>query len=118
MEASEMSKRRVTWLTPSKPSSEYCADARPAVSILNASPWAKPPLSFDKDGMQNKCSANISHALQQYQCLALNANVDEIHLKKNISRLKTMPEIDRWILSSLQTLIKKVTAALEIMNLQ
>ncbi len=46
-----------------------------------------------------------------YQFFALYANVDSFNFKEEYIPVAQRPEIDRWVLSSLQTLIKKVTAA-------
>src|SRR5438046_10756254 len=48
-----------------------------------------------------------------YQFFALYANVDGFAFKEAYISVEERPEIDRWILSSLNTLIKKVTAAMD-----
>ncbi|HZH66700.1 MAG TPA: isoleucine--tRNA ligase [Flavisolibacter sp.] len=107
----KMSKRLGNVVDPFKTIEEFGADATRWYLITNASPWDN--LKFDKDGIKEVQRKFFGTLYNTYQFFALYANVDEFTFKEEYIAVKERPEIDRWILSSLQTLIKKVTAALD-----
>jgi isoleucyl-tRNA synthetase len=107
----KMSKRLGNVVDPFKTIEQFGADATRWYLITNASPWDN--LKFDLEGIKEVQRKFFGTLYNTYQFFALYANVDGFSFKEQYIPLKQRPEIDRWILSSLQTLIKKVTAAFD-----
>jgi isoleucyl-tRNA synthetase len=105
----KMSKRLGNVVDPFKTIEEFGADATRWYLITNASPWDN--LKFDIDGIKEVQRKFFGTLYNTYQFFALYANVDGFTFKEEYIPVNERPEIDRWILSSLHTLIKKVTAA-------
>jgi len=107
----KMSKRLGNVVDPFKTIQDFGADATRWYLITNASPWDN--LKFDIEGIKEVQRKFFGTLYNTYQFFALYANVDGFTFKEEYIPVAERPEIDRWILSSLQTLIKKVTAALD-----
>ncbi|HEU4472564.1 MAG TPA: isoleucine--tRNA ligase [Flavisolibacter sp.] len=107
----KMSKRLGNVVDPFKTIGDFGADATRWYLITNASPWDN--LRFDLEGIKEVQRKFFGTLYNTYQFFALYANVDGFAFKETSIPLDQRPEIDRWILSSLQTLVKKVTAAFE-----
>ncbi|MFL5788132.1 MAG: isoleucine--tRNA ligase [Flavisolibacter sp.] len=107
----KMSKRLGNVVDPFKTIEQFGADATRWYLITNASPWDN--LKFDLEGIKEVQRKFFGTLYNTYQFFALYANVDGFTFKETYVPVKERPEIDRWILSSLQTLVKKVTAALD-----
>ncbi len=107
----KMSKRVGNVIDPFETIEKYSADATRWYLITNASPWDS--LRFDIEGIKEVQRKYFGTLYNTYQFFALYANVDNFTFKEKYIPVHERPEIDRWILSSLQTLIKDVTAALE-----
>jgi len=107
----KMSKRLGNVVDPFKTIEDFGADATRWYLITNASPWDN--LKFDLDGIKEVQRKFFGTLYNTYQFFALYANVDGFTFKEEYIPVEQRPEIDRWILSSLQTLIKKVTAAFD-----
>ena len=107
----KMSKRLGNVVDPFKTIEDFGADATRWYLITNASPWDN--LKFDLDGIREVQRKFFGTLYNTYQFFALYANVDGFRFQEAPIPLDQRPEIDRWILSSLQTLVKKVTAAFE-----
>ncbi len=107
----KMSKRLGNVVDPFKTIEQFGADATRWYLITNASPWDN--LKFDLEGIKEVQRKFFGTLYNTYQFFALYANVDGFGFKEAYIPLEQRPEIDRWILSSLQTLIKKVTAAFD-----
>ncbi len=107
----KMSKRLGNIVDPFKTIEDFGADATRWYLITNASPWDN--LKFDLDGIKEVQRKFFGTLYNTYQFFSLYANVDGFTFKEAYMPVSERPEIDRWILSSLQTLIKKVTAALD-----
>ncbi|HEY0040954.1 MAG TPA: isoleucine--tRNA ligase, partial [Flavisolibacter sp.] len=107
----KMSKRLGNVVDPFKTIEEFGADATRWYLITNASPWDN--LKFDLEGIKEVQRKFFGTLYNTYQFFALYANVDGFTFKEDYIPVVERPEIDRWILSALQTLIKKVTAALD-----
>jgi len=105
----KMSKRLGNVVDPFKTIEDFGADATRWYLITNASPWDN--LKFDLDGIKEVQRKFFGTLYNTYQFFALYANVDGFTFKEEYIPVEQRPEIDRWILSSLQTLIKKATAA-------
>ena len=107
----KMSKRLGNVVNPFETIGNFGADATRWYLITNASPWDN--LKFDLDGIKEVQRKFFGTLYNTYQFFALYANVDGFAFKEAYIPLEERPEIDRWILSSLNTLIKKVTLAMD-----
>jgi len=107
----KMSKRLGNVVNPFETIEKYGADATRWYLITNASPWDN--LKFDLEGIKEVQRKFFGTLYNTYQFFVLYANVDAFAFTEKYIDLKDRPEIDRWILSSLNTLIKKVTAAFD-----
>ncbi|MBD0351916.1 MAG: class I tRNA ligase family protein, partial [Flavisolibacter sp.] len=107
----KMSKRLGNVVDPFKTIEDFGADATRWYLITNASPWDN--LKFDLEGIKEVQRKFFGTLYNTYQFFALYANVDGFTFKEDYIPVAERPEIDRWILSSLHTLIKKVTAAFD-----
>ncbi|MDO8998063.1 isoleucine--tRNA ligase [Sediminibacterium sp.] len=103
----KMSKRLGNVVNPFETIEQYGADATRWYLITNASPWDN--LKFDMAGIQEVQRKFFGTLYNTYQFFTLYANVDGFAYKEAPISLAQRPEIDRWILSSLNTLIKQVT---------
>ncbi len=102
----KMSKRLGNVVDPFKTIETYGADATRWYLITNASPWDN--LKFDIAGIQEVQRKFFGTLYNTYQFFALYANVDGFAFKEKYIPTDQRPEIDRWILSSLNTLVKRV----------
>ena len=107
----KMSKRLGNLVNPFETIEKYGADATRWYLVTNASPWDN--LKFDMAGIQEVQRKFFGTLYNTYQFFVLYANVDGFAFKETYIPLEERPEIDRWILSSLNTLIKKATAAMD-----
>lgn len=103
----KMSKRLGNVVDPFKTIEEFGADATRWYLITNASPWEN--MKFDLNGIREVQRKFFGTLYNTYQFFSLYANVDGFAFKEAYVPLDQRPEIDRWILSSLNTLVKKVT---------
>jgi isoleucyl-tRNA synthetase len=103
----KMSKRLGNVVDPFATINAYGADATRWYLITNASPWDS--LKFDEEGIKEVQRKFFGTLYNTYQFFALYANVDKFSFKESYIPLGERPEIDQWILSSLNTLIKNVT---------
>ena len=103
----KMSKRLGNVVDPFKTIEQFGADATRWYLITNASPWES--MKFDIDGIKEVQRKFFGTLYNTYQFFALYANVDGFDFQEKYIALNERPEIDQWILSSLNTLIKKVT---------
>ncbi|MEK7225664.1 MAG: isoleucine--tRNA ligase, partial [Bacteroidota bacterium] len=101
----KMSKRLGNVVDPFKTIETFGADATRWYLITNASPWDN--MKFDLDGIKEVQRKFFGTLYNTYQCFALYANVDGFAFKEEYIPVKERPEIDRWILSSLNTVVKK-----------
>jgi isoleucyl-tRNA synthetase len=107
----KMSKRVGNVVDPFETIEKLSADATRWYLITNASPWDS--LKFDLEGIKEIQRKYFGTLYNTYQFFALYANVDNFTFKEAYIPIADRPEIDRWILSSLQTLIKNVHASLD-----
>ena len=103
----KMSKRLGNVVNPFETIEKYGADATRWYLITNASPWDN--LKFDMAGIQEVQRKFFGTIYNTYQFFVLYANVDGFAFEEAVIPLANRPEIDRWILSSLNSLVKKVT---------
>ena len=107
----KMSKRLGNVVNPFETIDKYGADATRWYLITNASPWDN--LKFDLAGIQEVQRKFFGTLYNTYQFFALYSNVDGFAFKEDYIPVDQRPEIDRWILSSLNTLIQKVTESMD-----
>jgi isoleucyl-tRNA synthetase len=107
----KMSKRLGNVVNPFETIDKFGADATRWYLITNASPWDN--LKFDLAGIQEVQRKFFGTLYNTYQFFALYANVDGFAFKEAAVPLEERPEIDRWILSSLNSLVKTVTESLD-----
>ncbi|HTN46638.1 MAG TPA: isoleucine--tRNA ligase [Flavipsychrobacter sp.] len=107
----KMSKRVGNVIDPFDTIEKYSADATRWYLITNASPWDS--LKFDIEGIKEVQRKFFGTLYNTYQFFALYANVDQFTFREKYIPVSHRPEIDQWILSSLNTLIYDVTAALD-----
>lgn len=107
----KMSKRLGNVVNPFEAIEKYGADATRWYLITNASPWDN--LKFDIAGIQEVQRKFFGTLYNTYQFFALYSNVDGFAFKEAYMPLEQRPEIDRWILSSLNSLIQKVTESMD-----
>ena len=107
----KMSKRLGNAVDPFEVLKKYGADATRWYMISNSQPWDN--LKFDVDGV-DECRRKFFGTLYNtYSFFALYANIDGFTGAEEEISVNERPEIDRWILSELNTLIKDVTKYLE-----
>jgi len=107
----KMSKRLGNVVDPFQTIEKYGADATRWYLITNASPWDN--LKFDMNGIQEVQRKFFGTLYNTYQFFALYSNLDGFAFKEAYIPLEQRPEIDRWILSSLNTLIRTVTESMD-----
>ena len=107
----KMSKRLGNAVDPFTTIEKYGTDAVRWYMITNAQPWDN--LKFDLAGIEEVQRKFFGTLYNTYSFFALYANVDNfIHAETKIP-VNQRPEIDRWVLSELHTLIKEVDKAFE-----
>ena len=102
----KMSKRLGNAADPFETLEEYGADVTRWYMISNAQPWDN--LKFDLDGLAEVKRKFFGTLYNTYAFFALYANIDAFNYSEDDIPLEERPEIDRWILSELNTLIKEV----------
>ena len=102
----KMSKRLGNATDPFTTLSTYGADATRWYMISNANPWDN--LKFDLDGIEEVKRKFFGTLYNTYSFFSLYTNIDGFAYKEADIALEERPEIDRWILSELHTLIAKV----------
>ncbi|MHB9147208.1 MAG: isoleucine--tRNA ligase [Candidatus Amoebophilus sp.] len=108
----KMSKRLGNSIDPFQIMQQHGPDALRWYMISNANPWDN--LKFDTEGLVEVTRKFFSTLQNTYSFFALYANLDDFifNVQSNIP-LKGRPEIDRWILSRLHSLIQFVTTELD-----
>jgi len=107
----KMSKRLGNAIDPFKTIEDYGADATRWYMVTNAQPWDN--LKFDVNGVAEVQRKFFGTLYNSYAFFALYANIDGFRYSEKEVPLNNRPEIDRWILSELNTLIKNVDVAYE-----
>ena len=104
----KMSKRLGNAIDPFETLETYGADATRWYMISNANPWDN--LKFDVEGIGEVRRKFFGTLYNTYSFFSLYANIDGFNYAEDDIPLDKRPEIDRWILSELHTLIEKVDA--------
>ncbi|PTX45159.1 isoleucyl-tRNA synthetase [Christiangramia gaetbulicola] len=102
----KMSKRLGNAVDPFETLAVYGPDATRWYMISNANPWDN--LKFDIEGIGEVQRKFFGTLYNTYSFFTLYANIDEFSYAEDDIALEQRPEIDRWILSELHTLIEKV----------
>ncbi len=107
----KMSKRLGNATDPFETLKTYGADATRWYMISNANPWDN--LKFDLEGIAEVRRKFFGTLYNTYSFFTLYANIDNFTYTEADVPLKERPEIDRWILSELHSLTKRVDAFYE-----
>jgi isoleucyl-tRNA synthetase len=107
----KMSKRLGNVVNPFETLQTYGADATRWYLVTNASPWDN--LKFDLSGIQEVQRKFFGTLYNTYQFFVLYSNVDGFKFEQTYIPVSQRPEIDRWIISSLNSLIQTVTTAMD-----
>ena len=108
----KMSKRLKNTIDPFTTVEKFGADAVRWYMFTNSQPWDN--LKFNLDGVQESQRKFLATLYNTYGFFAIYANIDEYHF--NADReipLAERTELDRWIVSKLNSLVQSVTDALE-----
>ncbi len=105
----KMSKRLGNGIDPFSTLEKYGPDATRWYMITNAQPWDN--LKFDLDGITEVQRKFFGTLYNTYSFFALYANVDEFDYSEAEIALNERPEIDRWVLSKLHSLVAEVDQA-------
>ncbi|HEY5464687.1 MAG TPA: isoleucine--tRNA ligase [Hanamia sp.] len=107
----KMSKRIGNVVDPFETLEVFGPDATRWYLITNASPWDS--LKFDTEGIKEVQRKFFGTLYNTYQFFALYANVDGFSFEEESIPVNERSEIDQWILSALNSLIKDVTQSLD-----
>ena len=107
----KMSKRLGNAIDPFGAIKEYGSDPVRWYMITNSSPWDN--LKFDPEGVVETNRTFFGKLIQTYSFFSMYANVDNFDPEAAEVPVAERPEIDRWILSELNTLVREVTACYE-----
>ena len=107
----KMSKRLGNAADPFETLKKYGPDATRWYMITNAQPWDN--LKFDLDGITEVQRKFFGTLYNTYNFFALYANIDNFTFEEAHVPYEKKPEIDRWVLSKLNSLVKEVDAAFE-----
>ncbi len=105
----KMSKRLGNAVDPFKTFDQFGADATRWYMITNAQPWDN--LKFDTEGLKEVQRKFFGTLYNTYSFFALYANIDDFDPNEHTTDYKT--EIDRWILSKLNSLVKEVDGSFD-----
>ena len=102
----KMSKRLGNTVNPFKMIEEYGADSVRWYMISNSNPWDN--LKFDQEGVAEVKRKLFGTLHNVYSFFSLYANIDKFSYKEDFIELEKRSELDQWIISELNSLIKKV----------
>lgn len=111
----KMSKSRGNTVDPFELFDKYGADVLRWYLIYVSPPWT--PTKFDEDGLREIESKFFRSIRNVYNFFSLYANTDEIDPREFNIPYEDRPEIDKWILSKYNSLVKTCTADMDIFEL-
>ncbi len=103
----KMSKRLGNTIDPFETINKYGADPTRWYMISNSNPWDN--LKFDIEGIKEVNRKFFGTLYNTYSFFSLYANIDSFCFSEKIVPIKKRPEIDKWVLSELNTLIIATT---------
>lgn len=101
----KMSKTKGNTVSPFELFDKYGADATRWYLVTTSPPW-KPTL-FDEDGIIEVQRKFFGTLVNTYAFFALYANIDKVNLSEGKIPYEERPEVDRWIISKLNSLVKE-----------
>jgi isoleucyl-tRNA synthetase len=101
----KMSKSKGNTVDPSILFDKYGADATRWYLVTNSPPWR--PTLFDEEGLGEVQRKFFGTLLNTYSFFALYANIDKFNFSEKLMPYEKRPEIDRWIISKLNSLISE-----------
>jgi len=107
----KMSKRLGNVVDPFETLEVFGPDATRWYLVTNASPWDN--LKFDTEGIKEVQRKFFGTLYNTYQFFALYANVDGFIFQEEAIPINERPELDQWIISTLNSLVKEVTKSLD-----
>jgi isoleucyl-tRNA synthetase len=107
----KMSKSRGNTVDPFILFEKYGADATRWYLVTNSPPWR--PTLFDEESLAESQRKFFGTLLNTYSFFALYANIDNFNFEEDLIAYEKRPEIDRWIISKLNSLVGEYT---ELMN--
>jgi len=107
----KMSKRLGNAADPFETMAKFGADATRWYMITNAPPWDN--LKFDLDGITEVQRKYFRALHNSYSFFSLYANVDQFTHAESPIPMENRPEIDRWVISRLNSLVAEVESAFE-----
>ena len=101
----KMSKTKGNTVDPFALFEKYGADATRWYLVTNSPPWR--PTLFDEDGLMEVQRKFFGTLINTYSFFALYANIDQFKFEENLIPHNERPEIDRWIISKVNSLTKE-----------
>ncbi|RKD21460.1 Isoleucyl-tRNA synthetase [Caminicella sporogenes DSM 14501] len=114
-EGRKMSKSRGNTVDPFELFDKYGADVLRWYLLYVSPAWT--PTKFDEEGLKEVQSKFFSTIKNVYNFFTLYANTDELDPREFFVEYKDRPELDRWILSKYNSLLKAVMQDLEVFDL-
>lgn len=114
-EGKKMSKSKGNTVDPFEMFDKYGADALRWYLLYVSPAWM--PTKFDVEGLKEVQSKFFTTIQNVYAFFTLYANIDGVDIKDFFIKYKDRPELDRWILSKYNNLIKEARQDLEVYNL-
>ncbi|HEX9739197.1 MAG TPA: class I tRNA ligase family protein, partial [Ignavibacteriaceae bacterium] len=107
----KMSKSRKNTVDPFILFDKYGADATRWYLVTNSPPWR--PTLFDEEALAESQRKFFGTLLNTYSFFALYANIDKFNFKEDLVPYEKRPEIDRWIISKLNSLVAEYTKLMD-----
>jgi isoleucyl-tRNA synthetase len=107
----KMSKSRANTVDPFQLFKKYGADATRWYLITNSPPWR--PTLFDEEALGETQRKFFGTLLNTYSFFALYANIDKFTFTEELISYEKRPEIDRWIISKLNSLVEDYTRLMD-----
>ncbi|MGF7057681.1 isoleucine--tRNA ligase [Brassicibacter mesophilus] len=114
-EGKKMSKSKGNTVDPFEMFDKYGADALRWYLLYVSPAWT--PTKFDEDGLKEVLSKFFGTIKNVYNFFTLYANTDGINPKDFYVEVKDRPELDRWVISKFNSLLKEVEADLAVFDL-
>ena len=108
----KMSKSKGNAVDPFEAIGKFGADANRWYMISNSNPWDN--LKYDSDGVDEKRKKFFGTLFNTYNFFATYANIDGFEQDEmNVTPMSDRPEIDKWIISKLNSLVKSYTDSMD-----